>query len=504
MFFKQTLSQHKIIDFEGLLIIKCRSHGQKDLGSIFETLYHKNDDPKPTLKILNAKGQPVHQLNIANIIEVVEPNKDIGVRRFFDNGSYEDAIDLDGDLKFNEPKEDEFKREYVDGPKTLLEEPIKASLIPGSSPTDKRMIVASSILTAPLTLFPEKSPDKFIIQYSDPSLKKKGQIEVNVEIYNPNSHDKLESLKLTLHEKLGSNGVYEGESIILVANKIADELTLNGMKDNETNDQTLLAEVGSEIKVSYQKSENEKIEATAGVPLKGIGTVQPVILKDENEKPVAAVEDSNRHIQEMNEIVAPEGLHFNAKDPIYVDTKKLEVNLKDGLSPEELKIIYDSLTKDQKESAFVIAGNNLDVRDKNNKPVDGFTLTNGITSVATHCPVVKTNASYGTLAHEFLLHQKLNVKWAPEKYLEGHYKNSNSDARLNLFSDGGAGEEFKLDGLNYLNRNQLNLISQLSIFRNPKPEELPKFTNPLSNQENTQEKENNSEEEKNKKGVKIR
>lgn len=195
--------------------------------------------------------------------------------------------------------------------------------------------------------YPEQSNDRFYLQYENPELAGKGFIIANIESSNPLDPDDAyrDSTLIYLYEDSKKPGMFHSKPIVLVSNRSFDSYQLNGHKDNQPEDQTILAELGSQITVSYQDTVSGKKEmASVPVPIKKVMEVQPFLVRDREGKLLATEADAKQKITLMQESLAPAGVKVEVLPEKIIDLPR-GIKLEDGLSPRELKKIARDTAK---------------------------------------------------------------------------------------------------------------------------------------------------------------
>jgi hypothetical protein len=334
------------------------------------------------------------------------------------------------------------------------------------------------------TLIPGDSKDKFHISYDNPALAGKGKIEVNLEINNPNnpkSHYK-ESVKVTLYEHPEFPGLFHSAPLLLVASPKFDQHNA-GSKDNSSQDQTFLAEPGSEISVSYEdKILGEISRSSASVPVNKTLEVPIYILKDEDGNPMATQEQVNRQIELLQESLAPAGIKVIAQKPVYIDLPQ-GVSLKNGVqtaSPNS-EIAEDLLITKAIANAYphnpgvrlIFAGNNIEGIYKGEvKKANGHSITERMLppdlKYAANSVFLKSEAEPPETAGHEVLHCLLfsspNLKESGYYDRAGHYLPNPSNI---MYQGDKSAEAETLFGRRHMSDAQIETALQSTRLKNP-------------------------------------
>ncbi|MBX7157827.1 MAG: hypothetical protein K1X66_05530 [Verrucomicrobiae bacterium] len=160
----------------------------------------------------------------------------------------------------------------------------------------------------------------FYIQYKNPDLVGKGEIQVDLQTYNPtNSNSKnSETNKVTLYEV--KPGVFVSNYKVLFSTPNHDQRLTKNHLDNSPNDQSYLGELGSQISVSYQNEKTGKITtANASVPIKNQSRIQPVVFRKENGEPTATQAEIDRQMEITQAIYASQGIKLIIAPTVILD-----------------------------------------------------------------------------------------------------------------------------------------------------------------------------------------
>lgn len=292
---------------------------------------------QPKLQIFR-NDTPSDSLDIANFEDgSLSPTKTIGVVKNGQKYLYETAQEKIYEVLKKWKDTGVTKNAEEAFAKLRTDPPIKE--FPKNYP-DKYFVSEDGKIHKVETLDISKSKDKFVVQYQDPALAGKGKIQVSLEIKNPKNSNSpyQETVSITLIEDKNNPGTFRSQDLVLVSAKFMDERRVNGQKDNSLKDQTFLAELGSEISVSYQdKASGEVYSDSASVPVKKVLEVPVFIFKDKNGIPLATQAQVDKHATDAQEIWAPAGIKIKVGEPILLDLPP-GVDISDGLDLKESEI----------------------------------------------------------------------------------------------------------------------------------------------------------------------
>jgi PKD domain len=102
--------------------------------------------------------------------------------------------------------------------------------------------------------FIDLDPDRFFIRVTDPAKKGKGTITVTLQTDGGGNKYSEQPTKIDLDEKPANSGIFESKSLLLVSNTADDEYKVDDIADNEKNDRTYLAVLGSTVTVKFENA----------------------------------------------------------------------------------------------------------------------------------------------------------------------------------------------------------------------------------------------------------
>lgn len=226
-------------------------------------------------------------------------------------------------------------------------------------------------------LNPEKDKDRFYVQLTDPSLKGKGVVTVKLSTDNKNDNYDDNPTEIELIEDKNNPGVFKSKAQILTSDDVDDNFKVNGIKDDQKNDQTHKVALGSQVKVDYNGGE---LTAEAEVPIKKTVEIDLIILRDkpENEggKPVIGVKEVEKDFAIAQERYAQLGIELKMKggEPRIVDPPK-DLSLK-GDEQDMAKIMTDLGTSDPNDlQIFYVNKLNPGGLDAKNGVSGGISIT---------------------------------------------------------------------------------------------------------------------------------
>jgi hypothetical protein len=234
-------------------------------------------EKKPEIHILNAEKKPVDTLSVANFMDgSVKSSSQIGfvkdgVKYLFNQKRVETAVEQ---LRKAGTPEDEIVQ------KVFTDESMYRRM-PDNFSESYQVNARTQMIYSEGKFEPSQSNDKFYIEYKDSALRDQTSIQVDVKTNK-------DSVKVKLHADPQRLGVFISEELILVPNPTVDI--------NPKTDQTIVAEVGDSVKVSYQKGQ-QSYAASANVPIKKVLPLQFIILKDDQGRPMATEADVRRHLE---------------------------------------------------------------------------------------------------------------------------------------------------------------------------------------------------------------
>ncbi|MBX7156770.1 MAG: hypothetical protein K1X66_00080 [Verrucomicrobiae bacterium] len=327
---------------------------------------------------------------------------------------------------------------------------------------------------------PEKSNDRFYLRYENPALAGKGFIVANIESSNPTNPDSSyqDSTLVYLYEDPQQPGTFYSKPIVLVSNRSFDNYPLNGHKDNDPKDQTVLAELGSQITVTYQDDVVGKQEtASVSVPIKKVMEVQPFLVRDKKGRLLSTEKDAEKKTALMQESLAPAGIKVEVLPAKIIDLPR-GIKLEDGLSARELRRLARYTAKfypPEKGLRFVMTGDTPLLEGK----VHGISYTKEFRriSLKTENAVFASDRSAArTPGHESVHCLIDSVLVEDEKAFRsiGHYRSTgrnsvgfhhNSD--FNLMSRMASTRVRELWGSEHLTDAQIEIILQSSILKDP-------------------------------------
>ncbi|MEZ5405024.1 MAG: hypothetical protein R3F23_02260 [Verrucomicrobiia bacterium] len=288
----------------------------------------------PKLQILR-NGVLSNSLDIANFEDgSLSPTKTIGVVKNGKKYLYEKDSDKILEVVKGWQTTGEAKTAQEAIRKLESDPPVKE--FPENYP-DQYFVSKSGKIYKVETLDISKSKDKFIVQYQDPALAGKGKIQVTLEIKNPKNPNSpyKERVKINLTEDKSNPGTFRSQDLVLVSAKFMDEKQINAQKDNSPKDQTFLAELGSEISISYQDNISGKIHTeSASVHVKKMLQVPVFIFKDKNGTALANQAQVDKHAIDAQEVWSPAGIKIKVNEPILLDFPP-GVDISDGLDSKE-------------------------------------------------------------------------------------------------------------------------------------------------------------------------
>ncbi|MEZ5405506.1 MAG: hypothetical protein R3F23_04815 [Verrucomicrobiia bacterium] len=219
-------------------------------------------------------------------------------------------------------------------------------------------------------LDPEKDKDRFYVQLTDSSLKGKGTVTVKLSTDNENNAYDDDATEIELTESPKGSGIFKSQAQILTGDEVDDNLKVNGIEDDQKNDQTHKVALGSQVKVGYNGGE---LTAEAKVPIKKTVEIDLIILRDkpENEggKPVIDKKEVEKDFAIAQERYAQLGIELKMKggEPRIVDPPEgLSVK---GDENDLARIMTDLGTSDP---------NDLEVFYVNNLNPGGLNTANGV------------------------------------------------------------------------------------------------------------------------------
>lgn len=234
-------------------------------------------DKKPEIYILNAEKKSVDTLAIANFMDgSVKSSSQIGfvrdgVKYLFNQKKVETTVERL--RKAGAPENEIVQRVFTD--ESMYRR------MPDNFAESYQVNPQTQMIYSEGKFEPSHSNDRFYVEYKDPTLRDQTSIEVDVKTNK-------DSVKVKLHADPKRPGVFISEELILVPNPTVDI--------NPKTDQTIVAEVGDSVKVSYQKNQ-QTYAASADVPIKKVLPLQFIILKNDKGEPMATEADVRRHLE---------------------------------------------------------------------------------------------------------------------------------------------------------------------------------------------------------------
>ncbi|MEZ5405023.1 MAG: hypothetical protein R3F23_02255 [Verrucomicrobiia bacterium] len=193
---------------------------------------------------------------------------------------------------------------------------------------------------------PQHTQDHFFIQISDPSLIEQNSVTVKVETANPNNPKSAYHDSATITLNRISSGVFRSDPLTLTGKPVFDQNPIQGQKDNSPQDQTFLAELGSTLRVSYQSQAGQTITTQAYVPVKQVLPIKIINYKNNNGTPFFTPEEIRQQIANLQEIYAQAGIQVEIQGEVIEKDLPQGINLNDGLSFEEGKILASETASD--------------------------------------------------------------------------------------------------------------------------------------------------------------
>lgn len=327
---------------------------------------------------------------------------------------------------------------------------------------------------------PKLAQDHFFIQITDPTLAGQSSVTVNIETFNPDNPQSAyrDSATITLTE--ASPGVFRSAPLLLTGKPVFDQTPIQGQKDNSPQDQTFLAELGSTLRVSYQTQTGQTVTTQAYVPVKQVLPVKIINYKDSNGIPFFTPEEIQKQIANMQEIYAQAGIQVEIKGEIIEKDLPPGINLNDGLSFEEGKILAAETASDfspQDGIRILLVG---DFFAKKGVGGTSIATTTPNTTPDMHNTVfIPRNAGPNVLAHEAMhcILESAGQGNAEFRQSIGHTeKGSHHNAPHNLMYWKADASQSDLFGAFHLTQEQINAaLSKSPILKDPV---LPRF-NPI-------------------------
>ncbi|MEZ5405139.1 MAG: hypothetical protein R3F23_02870 [Verrucomicrobiia bacterium] len=236
-------------------------------------------EKKPEIRILNGEKKPVDTLTIANFMDgSVKASVQIGfeldgIKYLFNQKAVQAKADR---LRKAGVTEDDLFQKIL-GDKSMYREMPKNY--------SEFYEVRNGMIYSAGKFEPSKSNDKFYVEYKNPDLSGQSSIEVDVKTNK-------DSVKVNLYADPKRSGVFISDELILVPNSAVD--------NNPRMGQTIVAEAGDSVRVSYQKDQ-QTYTTSANVPIKKVLPVQFIILKDDQGRPMATEADVRRHLESAQE-----------------------------------------------------------------------------------------------------------------------------------------------------------------------------------------------------------
>lgn len=327
---------------------------------------------------------------------------------------------------------------------------------------------------------PQRVQDHFFIQISDPSLAGQNSVIVKVETFNPDNPQSAYRDSATITLTAASPGVFRSAPLLLTGKPVFDQTPIQGQKDNSPQDQTFLAELGSTLRVSYQTQTGQTVTTQAYVPVKQVLPVKIINYKDSNGTPFFTPEEIQRQIASLQEIYAQAGIQVEIQGEIIEKDLPQGINLSDGLSFDEGKILAAETASDfspQDGIRILLVG---DFFAKKGVGGTSIATTTPNTTPDMHNTVfIPRNAGPNVLAHEAMhcILESAGQGNAEFRQSIGHTeKGSHHNAPHNLMYWKADASQSDLFGAFHLTQEQINAaLSKSPILKDPV---LPRF-NPI-------------------------
>lgn len=411
-------------------------------SSKIETIVDKLLDLPPIeapLKILGADLQPVDgTLEIANLDKSIE-RRNIGFRDRLRQKRY---IDANGDGLATIEESKNYKGDVF-----VNEGPFRSPVFSSSE------------------IYPERSDDRFYIQYENPSLAGQRTIEVDLNIYNPlfPNGEYNASRKVVLYAVEGKPGLFRSEPSILVPIKTFDEVPIKGHPNKSSGDQSILATVGSQITVSYREKYSDKVvfAAQAKVPIRGVLEVQTVIFRDNKGVPITDKEFAMEQVANIQKVLAPAGVRVIGLEPLVLDlpAESESIDIRKELSEEEMEYLAayaaEFYPSDKQGVKMFITGKEIVAKEPSEAV--GMALVDGdVDEDAINSFYIALEGGDTTPGHEF----------GHLCYLD-HYTGPGQET--NLMRDGGVHLQVNVDDAAHLTDEQIESILKHYLIQKPDP-----------------------------------
>ncbi|MBX7157146.1 MAG: hypothetical protein K1X66_01990 [Verrucomicrobiae bacterium] len=277
-------------------------------------------EKKPKIHILNAQKKPVNTLTIANFM-------DGSVKASVQIGFELDGIKYLFNQKAVQAKADQLRKAGV-AENDLFQEILDDKTMYRKMPENYSEFyeVRNGMIYSAGKFEPSKSNDKFYIEYQDSDLAGQTSIEVDVRTNK-------DSVKVKLHADPKRPGVFISDELVLAPNSTVDM--------NPKTDQTIVAEAGDSVRVSYQKDQ-QTYTASANVPVKKVLPLQFIILKDDRGRPMASEVDVRRHLEWAQEALNLTHTQIQNLEIVYYQPPADSgIIVEDGLNDIERLMIAD-------------------------------------------------------------------------------------------------------------------------------------------------------------------
>ena len=190
-------------------------------------------------------------------------------------------------------------------------------------------------------------PDRFIVRVEDHATGDafpKQVVDIEIKLKTSSDHEITE----TLVETGAGTGIFQSKSMILTSVRVDDELTIDGIADNDSGDRTFFVKLEDTVKVSYEGQNGETVTSTADVPIKKFLDLRihdllaafpvPILAGGVSTVPLPSATAAAVHAQvdRANEIYAQIGIRVHVGNWVNGNPESLPppngVNLSDGFN----------------------------------------------------------------------------------------------------------------------------------------------------------------------------